>query len=298
MANIISKQRQYSQEDLNKALKFIENKEGSIRQAANIFNVPRSTLQFKTDNPNVKPKSGPDPLLSEAEERELCTFITDLAKQGFPMKKDDLLHCVQDFLKQNPRPNPFRNNKPGETWFKSFMKRNPNITFRTSEGVTNASSCVSEQDIRKWFSEINQYFVEHGLADVLKDPTRIFNADETGFNICPKSGKVLAEKGSRNVNQIEKTPAKENITVMLTFSTSSHVCYPMIIYPYKRIPDKVTLSVPSGWGIGRSDSGWMTAAVFHDFIVNCFYKEILNKNIQRPVILFVDGHKTHIDIYT
>lgn len=131
---------------------------------------------------------------------------------------------------------------------------------------------------------------------MLKDPTRIFNADETGFNICPKSGKVLAEKGSRNVNQIEKAPAKENITVMLTFSTSSHVCYPMIIYPYKRIPDKVTLSVPSGWGIGRSDSGWMTAAVFHDFIVNCFYKEILNKNIQRPIILFVDGHKTHITI--
>lgn len=138
MANIISKRRQYSQEDLNKALKFIENKEGSIRQAANIFNVPRSTLQFKTDNPNVKPKSGPDPLLSEAEERELCKFITDLAKQGFPMKKDHLLHCVQDFLKQNSRPNPFLNNKPGETWFKSFMKRNLNITFRTSEGVTNA----------------------------------------------------------------------------------------------------------------------------------------------------------------
>lgn len=68
----------------------------------------------------------------------------------------------------------------------------------------------------------------------------------------------------------------------------------MIIYPYKRIPDKVTLSVPSGWGIGRSDTGWMTAEVFYDFIANCFYKELLEKKIQLPVVLFVDGHKTHI----
>lgn len=128
----------------------------------------------------------------------------------------------------------------------------------------------------------------------LKTQLVFFNADETGFNICPKSGKVLAEKGSKNVYQIEKAPAKENLTVMFTFSASGQLCHPMIIYPYKRIPDKVTLSVPSGWGIGRSDTGWMTAEVFYDFIANCFYKELLEKKIQLPVVLFVDGHKTHI----
>lgn len=83
---------------------------------------------------------------------------------------------------------------------------------------------------------------------------------------------------------------------MFTFSASGLVIKPMTIYPYKRIPEKVALSVPTGWGIGRSDTGWMTAAVFHDFIENVFYPGLMENNITLPVILFVDGHKTHVTI--
>ncbi|KAL4721068.1 hypothetical protein ACJJTC_019363 [Scirpophaga incertulas] len=38
----------------------------------------------------------------------------------------------------------------------------------------------------------------------------------------------------------------------------------------------------------------MTAAVFHDFIKNVFYPDLIKNNISLPVILFVDGHKNHI----
>lgn len=233
--------------------------------------MPRSSLQFKIQNPDTKFKSGPDPVLTEAEENSLCVFIIRLSKRGFPRKKEDIQLCVQHFLQENPRLNPFRD-KPGDVWFKAFLKRHPNISIRTSEGVTNASACVSEQDIRKWFQEIQQYIDEEELSDVIQDPKRVFIADETGFNICPKTGKVLAEKGCKNVYLIEKGSAKENITVLFTFSAAGHVFQPMIIYPYKRIPDRVSLSVPSSWGIGRSDTGWMTAAVFYDYISVCTNK--------------------------
>lgn len=46
------------------------------------------------------------------------------------------------------------------------------------------------------------------MTEAIQDPTRVFNADETGFNICAKSGPVLAKKGYK-VYQIEKGPAKE-----------------------------------------------------------------------------------------
>jgi len=31
----------------------------------------------------------------------------------------------------------------------------------------------------------------------MDDPSRIFNGDETGFQICPSTGRVLAEKGAK-----------------------------------------------------------------------------------------------------
>lgn len=62
--------------------------------------------------------------------------------------------------------------------------------FRSSEGGTTASACVTEKDIRGWFEAIETY-VKKNLEDVMMDPTRIFNEDETGFQICPQTGNVL-----------------------------------------------------------------------------------------------------------
>lgn len=288
------KKRQYSKESIDKAIEFVKNKQGSIRLAAKTFGVPRSSIVYKIAHPDTKFKSGPDSVLSLEEEKVLVDYIISLSSRGFPRKKEDILDSVQNYLKENPRPNPFKDGRPGDKWFSSFMKRHPILGTRNAEGVTKASACVSEEDIRKWFSEISKYFEEQGLTEVIKDPTRIYNADETCFLICPKTGKVISQKGAKNVYFIEKASPKENITVMFAFSASGRTCVPMIIYPYVRIPDKVKDSVPRGWGIGRSDNGWMTAPVFYEYISNVFYKDLIAAGIKLPVILYVDGHKTHL----
>lgn len=53
-------------------------------------------------------------------------------------------------------------------------------------------------------------------------------------------------------------------------------------------------SVPTEWGIGLSDSGWMKSETFYEFIANIFHPLLLQNNIKLPVILFVDGHKSHL----
>jgi hypothetical protein len=84
---------------------------------------------------------------------------------------------------------------------------------RTSEVVTEASSCVSEENIRKWFDEVQEYIRENNLEEVMNDPSRICNGDETGFQICPCAGRVLAEKGAKNVYSI--TQGKYNCNVFI-----------------------------------------------------------------------------------
>jgi hypothetical protein len=112
------------------------------------------------------------------------------------------------------------------------LKRHQILTIRTPEAVTSASGNVAEADIRKWFSQIEDYFEEKQYTDILKDPTRIFNDDETAFQLCPKIGKVLTPKGAKNIYEIDQAAAKSNITVMFTFAASGNLTPPMLIYPY------------------------------------------------------------------
>jgi hypothetical protein len=79
---------------------------------------------------------------------------------------------------------------------------------RTSEAVNAASSVVSEENIRKWFDKVQGYIREKKFEEVMDDPSRIFNGDETGFQICPSTGSVLAKNGARNVYSIDKGSSK------------------------------------------------------------------------------------------
>jgi hypothetical protein len=127
----------------------------------------------------------------------------------------------------------------------------------------------------------------------MDDPSRIFNADETGFQICPSTGSVLAQKGDKNMCSIDAGPSKENITVMFSFSANGKTSL-IIVYPYKRIPEKISQSVPAEWGITRSDRGWMTSEVFYEYIAKVFHPFLVSQGVIFPVVSFADGHKSQL----
>lgn len=77
---------------------------------------------------------------------------------------------------------------------------------------------------------------------------------------------------------------------MFTFSADGKTCRPMVVFPYKRIPEKNGMTVREDWGIGRSDNGWVTAQTFYEYIANIFHPYLVKQEIKLPVILFIDGH--------
>nr|CAH7741105.1 unnamed protein product [Callosobruchus chinensis] len=98
------KLKQYDRSKLENALRDIQNGTESYRTAE------KETL-------------GPSPVLTLEEEALLVTWIRDNASKGFPRKANDLKNSVQRFLFANPRPNQFKDNRPGEGWVKVSLQK-------------------------------------------------------------------------------------------------------------------------------------------------------------------------------
>lgn len=67
----------------------------------------------------------------------------------------------------------------------------------------------------------------------------------------------------------------------------------MVVFQYERIPQDIVDSVNPEWGIGKSENGWMTSAVFYEFVTNIFHPWLEQEKIPLPIILFVDGQVSH-----
>lgn len=74
---------------------------------------------------------------------------------------------------------------------------------------------------------------EVGDKDLLSDPSRIYNADESGFSLCLKDNQVIGYKGAPVIYHFGNSD-KTQLTVMAAVSATAHYVPPMIIFPGQR----------------------------------------------------------------
>lgn len=138
--------------------------------------------------------------------------------------------------------------------------------------------------------------IKENALDIIEDPKRIFNADESRFQTCPESGKVIGPANMKNIYEIKSGKDKEQITVLLTINAAGQIVSPMIVYPLVRISRDIAVNVPNSWSIGKSSSGWMNGPLYYEYIANVFDPWLKANDIQKPVLLLVDGHRSHLTL--
>lgn len=286
------KKEKYTQESLEAAVNAFRKGE-SVRKAAKMYGIPVSTLFDK-----IKGKScinvqhcGVDSILGPRVERQLVTWLLESAKMGFPISKRMLLDTVKEIVDKSKMVTPFIENRPGRKWFDSFLKRNKEVSFKHSEYINRCRGSVTEDKIRKWFSEIELSLGDN--VEILQHPDRVFNADESGFLLSPSGLKILGPTG-RHVYHESMRSDKENITTLFTVNAKGLFAPPLTLYKYVRMPASIAQNTPKYWSVGKSENGWMTGKCFFEYIGNVFVPFLKTKAIQLPVILFLDGHKSHL----
>ncbi|XP_063907880.1 uncharacterized protein LOC135126021 [Zophobas morio] len=290
------KNLKYSEDSMRQALHDV--KSGMpVARAAKKYNVPRITLYYKKMGKYPEDRRiGAPTVLTVAEEQALVKWCFFLSDRGFPVTKNQLLDSVQLLIKTMKRPNPFQNNRPGRHWYELFLKRHPRVSSRTPQNLTSSRTNVTEENIRHWFIEITEYFIQNDLMDAMSDPTRVYNADETAFFLSPKGSRVLVRKGQKSVYSFVANDEKECLTSLINANAAGKLAPPMILFSYERIPAAISSLMPTNFSIGKSESGWMTGETFYEYVTNIFYPWLVENNIKFPIVFFVDGHVSHLTL--
>ena len=114
------------------------------------------------------------------------------SKAWIPIKAQGLINTVQAII-DDQRPTPFLNGRPGRKWYMGIMKGHPSLSLREAEGISKERAVITEEYIKKLFKE-GFYPDRAKVFDILNDPSRIFEGDETSFSLCPKTEKLWAPK--------------------------------------------------------------------------------------------------------
>lgn len=86
----------YSEFQLEKATEAVLHEKLSVRRAALLYSVPRSTLSDHISGRALPGTvSGPRSYLSSAEEAELATFLTRCSMMGYAKSKSEVIALVQ-----------------------------------------------------------------------------------------------------------------------------------------------------------------------------------------------------------
>ena len=146
----------------------------SVRQAAQLYKVPKTTLHRRMNGTRSKRDSfRGTQRLTLSEEKVLVQKVLELDFRGIPVRLDKLRDFVSSITQA-------RGALPvGSKWAYNFIKRTLPLRTRTTRSL-NYRRAMSEDPklIREWFNVISNTRAKYGICD-----EDIYNFDETGFQI-------------------------------------------------------------------------------------------------------------------
>ena len=131
-----SERSKWSEADLDQAIKDVKEKKHSLRKAAIVYNIPKSTLERHVNtkvSQSGKAKLGHFvPALDSSFENELLEHAKKMQCMFFGLTTDSLRELVFQLAEANGLNVPFNksSNKAGKDWLFNFLKRHPELSLR------------------------------------------------------------------------------------------------------------------------------------------------------------------------
>ena len=189
----------YREEDVEKVVEKVKTGRLSYRQANEIYGVPKSMISNKINCHCMKPNSSkprPQCYLSPDIEQRIYKWLLKMARTEYGQTKPDLFDRMQMIVHHLKILTPFVNDRPREKWYRLFLLWFLDLALQQAQLLSKLRAGVSRKAINEWFDELCEYLFEMANMDIIEQPNRIHNCDETGFLMALHPTKVITFKGT------------------------------------------------------------------------------------------------------
>lgn len=274
----------------------------SYSKAEELFGVPHSVIQrfIKSGDDESKLGAGrPTALRSEVED-DLEQCLHARAQMGYPCDRMELKQLIQNYVQMNNLVTPFKDDKPGNEWIASFLKRHPKLSFKKPEQLQKARYCSRDPFvIFDFYEKIRDLYDTCQITEY--SAPLIFNADETGFGSDPSRLRAIGTKGTP-LNRLCDGSGRDSTTVLACVSASGEHLPPLIVYKGVSVQSRwMAKEEYPGTMYAATRNGWMEETTFYQWVSKMFIPHVqlkreLNGWVNKPAILFFDGHASHISL--
>ena len=289
-----SHRAEYSHDSLTECLNAVRDKTMSLREASRNFNIPRSTIQkrLKSANPDGAKKLGPiSRVFTDDMETQLKRRVLEMESTFYGITMTDLRRAAYDFAEGNNINHRFNrvNRLAGKDWVLDFNRRH-HISVRTPQSTSMNRVLAFDRDkVLRFFDLLKLVY------DRDKIPAhRVYNLDETGITSVPKPGKILALTGRKQVGRIASGEKGRTVTVVAAISASGQFIPPCMIFPRKRMSDRLLADAVPGTIGYVSGNGWIDSSLFVLYLDH--FVQYTHASKENKVLLIVDNHISHKSI--
>ncbi|XP_076445480.1 uncharacterized protein LOC143283188 [Babylonia areolata] len=171
----------YDRNTLENALQAIKERHMSIKAASKESGVPRSTLTDHVHGrSNLEMRPGRKRSIPEEIENEIVDKAIAAVEAGFPLTKRTFLIKIGTIVKQLKLKTMFKNDTPGDDYWRCLKERRPDLVIRSAEACgINRMRGTRRKVVMKYFDDLEKMIQDLNLEG---KPQCIWNCDETGLN--------------------------------------------------------------------------------------------------------------------
>ena len=180
-----------------------------------------------------------------------------------------------------------------DSFIKRFRKRHPSITMRKHSQLSEASARVSSESVFSWRRRVVCEMTKLGHLGILRDPTRMINADETNVEFNGKALKCLASSQDKHFYEKMRAGGKQNRTVLVAGNVNGDFVPPFVLLPGKRLSSSIAEAARDHFRVQVTDNGWMDELTYRFWIQNILSPWARQLKIQEPFALIDDNAWCH-----